>query len=162
MLLIVSTTTAFSQKPLEFEYVQTFPGFTKDDIYSKVKIWISEYYKSAKNVIELDDKENGVIILHPTSKFNFTQFTIITTYVDYQCKILIKDSKIKIINNSFINNSIAYKAWAQGLVYGEDYKPKFGYGKFYKQLQEHCKNIDTGITESITTTILLQRNDNNW
>lgn len=45
-----------------FERVVEAPGYSKDQIYSYTKIWIAENFKSAKSVIELESKEDGIII----------------------------------------------------------------------------------------------------
>ena len=45
-----------------FDRVVEAPGHSKDDIYTATKVWIAENFKSAKSVIELDSKEDGIII----------------------------------------------------------------------------------------------------
>ena len=55
-----------------FQQVVEAPGFTKNQIYSQVKIWIAENFKSAKSVIEHDDSEAGTLIGNGT--------------IDYPCK----------------------------------------------------------------------------
>jgi len=44
------------------ERIVEAPGFSKDQIYSSCKIWIAENFKSAKAVMEYDNKEEGTII----------------------------------------------------------------------------------------------------
>ena len=48
------------QKPIE--QVFEAPGHTKDEIYNAAKIWIAESFRSAKAVIEYDNKDEGTII----------------------------------------------------------------------------------------------------
>lgn len=38
------------------------PGHTKDQVYSAARTWVAENFKSAKAVIELEDKDAGVIV----------------------------------------------------------------------------------------------------
>jgi hypothetical protein len=45
-----------------FERIVEVTGYSKDQIYSFSKIWVAENFKSAKAVIEYDNKEEGVII----------------------------------------------------------------------------------------------------
>lgn len=45
-----------------FERIVEAPGFDEDEIYTGTKIWIAENFRSAKAVIELDSKEQGLII----------------------------------------------------------------------------------------------------
>lgn len=51
-----------SESELTIQGVVKVSGFTKDQIYNQVKIYIAENFKSAKAVIEHDDKESGTLI----------------------------------------------------------------------------------------------------
>lgn len=44
--------------------VQVFevPGYTKDQVYSAARMWIAENFKSAKAVIEYENRDEGTII----------------------------------------------------------------------------------------------------
>jgi hypothetical protein len=48
---------------IEYSGVVSAPGKTKNEIYITVKQWISETHKSSKYVIDLDDKDAGIIII---------------------------------------------------------------------------------------------------
>lgn len=54
----------------------------KSKLYNKVKKWFVEQYKSAKDVIQLDDKENGEVI----GKGYFGTVWQVTFYVCAKCK----------------------------------------------------------------------------
>ena len=45
-----------------FERIVPAPGHNKDEIYDSVKMWIAENFRSAKAVIEYDNKQAGTII----------------------------------------------------------------------------------------------------
>jgi hypothetical protein len=45
-----------------FSQVYEVPGKTKDVIYEKTKIWIAQNFKSAKSVLEYENKVDGTII----------------------------------------------------------------------------------------------------
>jgi hypothetical protein len=45
-----------------FEGIFEAPGATKDQIYSATKMWIAENFRSAKAVIEYDNKDDGTLI----------------------------------------------------------------------------------------------------
>ena len=66
MLLITLVGCAGMQQApaseLEFQRIVKVPGFSKDKIYNATKIWIAENFRSAKAVIEHDDKEGGTLI----------------------------------------------------------------------------------------------------
>lgn len=45
-----------------FERVVEAPGYSKDQIFEATKIWIAENFRSAKAVLEYENKEAGTII----------------------------------------------------------------------------------------------------
>jgi hypothetical protein len=45
-----------------FERIVEVAGYSKDQIYSSSKMWVAGNFKSAKSVMEYDNKEEGVII----------------------------------------------------------------------------------------------------
>lgn len=66
-LVGVSYSTAAKSPPITEEdrtIIQVFeaPGYTKDQIFAATKMWIAENFKSAKAVIEYENKDEGTII----------------------------------------------------------------------------------------------------
>ncbi|MBD1584926.1 DUF4468 domain-containing protein [Pseudoalteromonas sp. S16_S37] len=57
-----ASTQPVTEADRTFEKVVDAPSYSKDQIYTSTKIWIAENFKSAKSVIELDSKEDGIII----------------------------------------------------------------------------------------------------
>lgn len=55
---------------IEFVEVIEVPGKSKDELYVYSKIWIAENYNSANNVIQLDDKTAGKIIVKGIYSYN--------------------------------------------------------------------------------------------
>lgn len=70
----------------------------KSQLYSDVKMFIAEYWKSAQNVIQNDDKEQGLIVLKGLDRENlvFQLNDHIWTYV-YTIKFYVKDNKYRIV-----------------------------------------------------------------
>lgn len=52
-----------------FERIIHVPGHNKDNIYDSTRIWIAENFKSAKAVIEYENKEMGTIIGNGSIKY---------------------------------------------------------------------------------------------
>lgn len=72
--------------------------FTSDQLYSKSKFFISENYKSSNDVIKLDDKINGIIMVK--GAFHWKDDGV--DYMIYHTlKIFTKDSKYKIEASDF-------------------------------------------------------------
>jgi hypothetical protein len=102
-LAIGSFTVAQTKHPLptiedkiNFSEVGVVDSASKDELYTKAKIWLAEKFISANDVIQFDDKENGIVLgkgairkkeggLSPTIK-NW-RFTV---------KIQVKDGKYKV------------------------------------------------------------------
>jgi len=51
-----------SEADRTFDGVFEAPGFSKDQIFTATKIWIAEHFRSAKSVIEYENKEDGTLI----------------------------------------------------------------------------------------------------
>jgi hypothetical protein len=72
------------------------PGYSKDQIFEGTKIWIAENFKSAKAVLEYENKDAGTIIgngiIHyPTKGFN--SITKGSWKVPFTMRVDIKDQK---------------------------------------------------------------------
>ena len=75
------------------------PGFTKEQIYNGAKIWIAENFKSSKAVLELEDKENGVIIGNGIVPYPCSGFSCLGSEgwkVPFTMRIDIKDYKFRL------------------------------------------------------------------
>jgi hypothetical protein len=85
------------------------PGVSKDELYKRVKLWISSAYKSGKTVTDLDDKSGDVytIVLkakkdvHVVHRKGFSEYE---EENDYSVIIKIKDSKLKLEIKDWNNN----------------------------------------------------------
>lgn len=71
-------------------------GVSKDEIYKRAKHWFINTYSSGKDVIQLDDKENGEII----GKGCFKAFWMISFYAGQNVNVW-KTIKIQIKNDRF-------------------------------------------------------------
>lgn len=76
ILLILIAFNSFSQKIeitknelLTYQGVVTVPGKDSKQIYGLLKEWVARNYKSAKDVIQVDDSENGKLILKGEDKY---------------------------------------------------------------------------------------------
>ena len=65
---------------------------SKDELYKRTKRWFIDNYKSAKDVLQLDDKENGELI---GKGYLETSWGATTIYVGHTIKIQVKDGRYK-------------------------------------------------------------------
>ena len=83
---------------LKFSKVIEASGLTKAQIYASVRAWVAEYYVSAKEVIQMDDKDEGVLIIAPEMIYK-TGKMVLSAYdgnIKYRLKIATKDGRFKV------------------------------------------------------------------
>lgn len=100
----------FGQNP-EMNVDKTFESTeTKDVLYSKSKMFISEMFKSANDVIQNDDKENGIILVKGIIKesFEYSMKTLDYNF-SFTMKIYVKDNKYRIVISDVSNSSAPYQ-----------------------------------------------------
>lgn len=94
---ILISNAAFGQTNFRWEKTDSVSK-TKAQIYSDTKMFISETWRSTKDVIQNDDKENGIILIKGLAVRNIVAMNgrYIYTYV-YTVTFKQKDGKYKII-----------------------------------------------------------------
>lgn len=80
LLFFVSTAVAREPNKSELHNVVELPNTPKDELYNRAKKWTAMYFVSAKNVIQLDDKENGKIIIKAYLPYSASAFNPGTGY----------------------------------------------------------------------------------
>jgi hypothetical protein len=96
MLLVgcAGSSIRMSYEPNEQHHEYTIDhGLTKDEAFKRAMNWVAVNYVSANDVIQLKDKETGVIVVKAVAPF-----VVITStrYVNYTMQIKVKDNKSKI------------------------------------------------------------------
>lgn len=97
-----------------YEIVDSLPG-AKAELYNKSKVWFVNTFNSANAVIQLDDKEAGVIMGKGVTGFNAGNIMTgsIKQFINYTININVKDNKWRIqIYDIYVSNgnSTAYTA----------------------------------------------------
>lgn len=120
-LFVFSSLSIFSQEKLLLEKVITVDSVQKEYIYNSIKEWIGLNYVSAKKVIEIDDKEAGLIIMNATTTYTMGKLRYLAYdgYLSYTIKIQIKDNRFKVEITNFLHksNSETYREyWSLGLL----------------------------------------------
>lgn len=76
-----------------FTLINQLQDKTKDELYSSAKVMITDMFKSAKDVIQSEDKEAGIIICKGNTKI---QGAFNTDLMEFTLKIACKDGRYKI------------------------------------------------------------------
>jgi hypothetical protein len=79
------------------------PGKSQAELYAATKVWFSERFANSKNVIELDEKEAGIVSGNGNVSFMYgnivTGYRNQTLYFSFKCQM--KDGKYRLTINSF-------------------------------------------------------------
>ena len=131
---LLLTTLMFSQQLVESgksysEVVET--ELTKDDIYQKLKEWISLTYNSAKDVIQLDTKEKlitkgNTIVNYVSGEYNVKyriSFTLILSIRDNKYKIDFTPTKVSsdLMPTTYIDTGVYELLMSNEVISKEDY-----------------------------------------
>ncbi|OOQ57153.1 DUF4468 domain-containing protein [Mucilaginibacter pedocola] len=99
---------AYSQKfPIDsatqkvtYKEVVLADGLTKDQLFSNAKLWAVKTFKSAKDVIQLEDKASGKVVVQGVSQIN-TESRPYDHMLGYSIDITVKDNKYRFIITDF-------------------------------------------------------------
>jgi|GEM_PF-3190181 len=100
---------------------------SKDELYARAKTYIAYSFKSAQDVIQLDDKDNGKII----AKGNFTSFTNQAfgmkyfSIIEFTFTIDVRDGKFRGIIENLYQNGLTNDSGVKGGSF-ENEKPVVG------------------------------------
>ncbi len=95
---------SYSQVNFKWDVIIDSLADNKDDLYSKTKLFISENWNSAQDVIQNDDKDAGVILIKGTlqKERNYATMTSWKQFwtFSYTIKFFMKDTKCRIVIES--------------------------------------------------------------
>ncbi len=96
-ITLLLTTVASAQEPMTYEKVIQAENLDKTSIYVALRAWFSETYNSAKSVIQMEDKDAGLIIGNATRKYNHggLSYLCYEGYLKYTIKVQIKDGRYR-------------------------------------------------------------------
>jgi len=104
--------------PFEFELIDTVNA-SKNELYIKAAEWLANSFKSAKSVIEMQDKEAGKIVGKGTNDYiSESLFNTITHHINFTFTIDVRDSKYRIRITNFVDDGYSYQHPQFGNSYG--------------------------------------------
>ena len=118
------------------QYVYELPNFSKNDIFDKANVWIAESFGSYKAVVEMIDKDTGIIVLNGLTDHNLGLGSWIQCR--YTMTIDIKDNKIRI---TFRNVRLRWKDGFERVPYETE----------YVQNKERLKNISISLYDALSS-----------
>ena len=150
-----------AQDPLSFEKIIQVDSIKKDAIYNGMKEWVGMNFKSAKNVIEIDDKEAGILIIKSVTDYSIKnlQLSCYEGYHHFTIKFQVKDGRFKAsVTNFRHENQPGNKETCNiGLVTTDEFYPgKSGLGmkgfnnKIWNDLKAKSELIAAGYFDEIS------------
>lgn len=98
-LSIVYNTNVKAQEKFQWDIIDSI-SLSKNQIYSNTKVFIAKHWKSGKDVIQVDDKEEGVIVIKGIKSFNVKAWLNIFTYnYVYTLTFKMKENRFRITLN---------------------------------------------------------------
>lgn len=147
-LLLISSNSVFSQNVvlprnketnmIEYtELVKVDSMISQNDLYLKAKEWMARTFNSAKEVIQMDDKDAGIII----GKGNFLEGK--ACRINFTLKIQVKNGRFKYWFSDFSHDCNPLSQYNGGRL--ENDKPDCGY---FMMAKREWKQMIPDVTEA--------------
>lgn len=132
----------------------------KDELYTRARVWFAKTFKSANHVIQMEDKENGILIGKAAMKvYHKAMVTHYHGLINYTVTIQVKDGRFKYSISDF--NHTASGATATNEDYGpceEMINTKHNtmgvshqsiYNQYFKQIKLEMEGLSNDIKTSL-------------
>lgn len=152
-----------AQEELKFsKVIQSESGADKAELYTILRSFVSTYYLNSQKVIQMDDRDAGIIICKATSIFDSPSL-ILSAYegwLDYNLKLQARDGRVRVeVSNFFHHNKPGNQKKAQlGVLTTSDVYTNSGiqkkfHNKVWVMLQEHAFQISNQIFNGVEEAI---------
>lgn len=103
------STNIHGQENLNFEKVIQADKMSKSLIFIKVNEWFASNYSSANDVIQMAEKDEGIIIGKGNLSYNHKGYLYrcYEGYIGYTIKVYTKDNRFKVVLSNFQHTVIA-------------------------------------------------------
>ena len=130
-----------------------------NDIYAGVKLWVASNFKSANDVIQLDDKENGIMVVKGNS---IVYFTFVgkkyPARVHFTLKIEVKDNKFRY---TFLVTDVVDESGNRPISFMNSMVNKPDKASI-KEVADNIVDKFNDIINKIYSSMLKAQSDNDW
>lgn len=107
LFVITAAINSWGQEVLTFTKVISTDSIGKPKLFSTVLDWFASTYNSANDVIQMSDKDEGIIVGNGSMSYSYGKMTYLCYegYINYKIKIYIKDNRYKVELTNF-NHSV--------------------------------------------------------
>jgi hypothetical protein len=172
LTLLFMINSVFAQTDFKWEKTDSIQK-TKSQIYTDTKMFIAKTWKSAKDVIQNDDKDAGIILIKGKSvqNFNFALHQYEFIY-DYTVTFKMKDGKYKVIlENVYCSSAYEESRWQVKKIEPSDeipYPLETGWisvkkaGMLMESLKAELQAIVDSFAKSMKSTVSPRSSNDNW
>lgn len=141
------------QEPMSFEKVvyDSDSSASMEDMFERSRKWFSNAFNSGESVIDLEDKENGVIIGKASFQYepSKTMLGMATGRVDYKVTVYCKEARSKIIVSDFYHTSTFIKSDNFGNMHHQ-----CSFGLIYKEAEQETGCPKMAFTKKTSNSAL--------
>lgn len=108
LLLSVCSLCILAQNQISYNKVIAKDGLLKEDLYNSVKLWVAVNFNCANKVVQLDSKEDGILIIKGSLPYEFSSNMtdyVMNGHIDYTLKIQVRDERFKVEFLDFSHSS---------------------------------------------------------
>jgi hypothetical protein len=151
---------------ISFQGISSIEGLKKDELFNKVKLWVINSYPSPKDVINVEDKEIGVLKLKPIFKKQKKSDNIAyDEVIHFDLDLYVKDGKYKYILTN-IRSSLLFAGDTRydknpiekALLISKDDPEQMKHYEYRKIWSDEIKNEVSNLINSLQV-FLLKKND---
>lgn len=136
-LLILMTINLSAQDAVSFEKVIKVDSVDKARLFSTINDWFATTYNSAQDVIQMVDKDAGIIIGKGSMKYFFGNNSSYNGNINYTVKVYVKDNRYKVILSDFNHTAPSFSL---GLITSADIYATHGmYKNFHNKAWNDIK-----------------------
>lgn len=97
IMMLFCSVNVFAQEKFTLSEVIQTEGLNKSDIYAALRGWVATSFNSAQDVIQMDDKDAGIIICSALFNYNYGKmmYAAYEGVVKYTLKLQVKDGRFK-------------------------------------------------------------------
>lgn len=168
---LVLSMNLFAQDPFTLSKVIETDSVGKAVLFTAINDWFATTYKSANDVIQMADKESGIIVGNAITPYSYPNisYTCYGGHIKYTIKVYVKDNKIKVEMTNFIHEvrpSNSATCELGMITTAEEYATKGLYKNLHNNVWRDIKTkMDTYFNElalSIEGKTKSVKTDNSW
>lgn len=155
--------------------IQSESDANKNTLYAALRNFMATYYRNSQEVIQMDDKEAGILIGKATSIFDSPSMMLSAYegWLDYNLKLQARDGRVRVeVSHFFHHNKPGNQKKAQlgVLTEADEYTDKGMQKKYHnkvwimlkEQAQKISSDIFSGVEKALKEGATLQTEEDNW